>query len=128
MWTAEAITGTWTRTSVYKIPAPFNASPYLNYAAKAHPELVQPAVTAEAVDVKLGLGCACACGCACDSMAVRERGVELMLSFVTNVLTADTDEQHGQSTGNLLFGKGQMAWPVRAYWPRFLRVVVRKSQ
>eukprot|EP00443_Scrippsiella_acuminata_P015963 CAMPEP_0115203094 /NCGR_PEP_ID=MMETSP0270-20121206/18469_1 /TAXON_ID=71861 /ORGANISM="Scrippsiella trochoidea, Strain CCMP3099" /LENGTH=445 /DNA_ID=CAMNT_0002616537 /DNA_START=86 /DNA_END=1423 /DNA_ORIENTATION=- len=109
LWTAEDITGTWTKTSIYQIPAPFNASPYINYAAKAHPELVQQTCVSPA-DYSTGTG---------------EKEVELVLSFVSNVFGTSSE---GQSTGNLLFGKGQMAWPVRAYWPRFLRVTAKRSQ
>jgi len=45
MWTAEKMTGPWSQTHIFAVPAPFGTpgSGWMCYATKAHPELAAPA-------------------------------------------------------------------------------------
>jgi len=104
LWTAAEITGTWSKMSIYNIPAPFNTwsntnnTFYSNYAAKSHPELA---------NASLGEG-----------------ATELILSYITNWAPPQTQAQGIPAS---MFSTGKMEWSQRAYWPRFIRVEAHRS-
>lgn len=97
--TAESVTGQWATTKVFNIPEPFTKGPWINYAAKSHPELRRA------------------------NQGGNANEAELIFTFVSNVL----EDTEAQSSGSTLFGLGQMQPYRRGYWPRFVRVIAKRE-
>jgi len=102
--TAEDITGEWIKTKVFSVPYPFAQSPWISYAAKAHPELARS-------DRRR------------DSPGLADGDCELVFSFISNAWVDSSVE----TSGNILFAPGGMEFHQRGYWPRFVRVAARMS-
>lgn len=104
MYTAKDITGYWEKSKIYDLPHPFTEDEWLNYAAKAHPELEKKT---------------------CESGRPRStKELELVLTWIPNYFV----ESEQAVLDSPLFAPGGMEWNQRGYWPRFVRVKLRRAK